>query len=167
MKIAHSAINLQTVDLEDKENSPSAPITVTPLAFESLGVRSMCTLVKTKDVTVLLDAGVALGPRFKLMPHPLEYIARNEARKRIERAAVDAKVVTISHYHNDHHTPNFTDPVWLGSSHESLERIYKGKIVLAKEPRRRINAAQRRRGWMVKQTADKLAEKFVSADGET
>ena len=78
----------------------------------------MCTLVKTKDVTVLLDAGVALGPRFRLMPHPFEYRARDEARKRIEKAAVDAKVVTISHYHNDHHTPNFADPVWLGSSPE-------------------------------------------------
>ena len=142
-------------------------ITVTPLAFESLGVRSMCTLVETKDVTVLLDAGVALGPRFRLMPHPFEYRARDEARKRIEKAAVDAKVVTISHYHNDHHTPNFADPVWLGSSPESLERIYKGKIVLAKEPRRKINTAQRRRGWMFKQTAEKLAEKFVSADGQS
>jgi uncharacterized protein len=127
----------------------------------------MCTLVKTKDITVLLDAGVALGPRFRLMPHPREYLARDEARKRIEKAAIDAKVVTISHYHNDHHTPNFADPVWLGSSPESLERIYKGKIVLAKEPRRKINTAQRRRGWMFKQTAEKLAEKFVSADGET
>ncbi len=127
----------------------------------------MCTLVRTKDVSVLLDAGVALGPRFRLMPHPLEYRARDEARKRIEKAAVDAKVVTISHYHNDHHTPNFADPVWLGSSPESLERIYKGKIVLAKEPRQKINTAQRRRGWMFKQTAEKLAEKFVSADGES
>jgi uncharacterized protein len=142
-------------------------ITVTPLAFESLGVRSMCTLVKTKDVSVLLDAGVALGPRFRLMPHPLEYRARDEARERIEKAAVDAKVVTISHYHNDHHTPNFADPIWLGSSPESLERIYKGKIVLVKEPRRKINAAQRRRGWMFKQTAEKIAEKFASADGES
>ncbi len=143
------------------------PITVTPLAFESLGVRSMCTLVKTKDVSVLLDAGVALGPRFRLMPHPQEYKARDEARKRIESAAVDAKVVTISHYHNDHHTPNYADPVWLGSSPESLERIYKGKIVLAKDSRQRINTAQRRRGWMFKQTAEKLAEKFVAADGES
>ena len=142
-------------------------ITVTPLAFESLGVRSMCTLVKTKDVSVLLDAGVALGPRFRLMPHPQEYRARDEARSRIENAAVDAKIVTISHYHNDHHTPNFADPVWLGSSPESLERIYKGKIVLAKDSRRRINTAQRRRGWMFRQTAEKIAEKFVAADGES
>ena len=140
-------------------------ITVTPLAFESLGVRSMCTLVRTRDVTLLLDAGVALGPRFRLMPHPREYRARDEARKRIEDAAAIAKVVTISHYHNDHHTPNFEDPVWLGSSPESTERIYKDKIVLAKDSRRKINTAQRRRGWMFRQTAEKLAAKYEIADG--
>lgn len=142
-------------------------IAVTPLAFESLGVRSMCTLAKTRDVTVLLDAGVALGPRFRLMPHPQEYMARNEARKRIEEAADTAKVVTISHYHNDHHTPNFADPVWLGSSPESQERIYKDKIVLVKDSRRKINTAQRRRGWMFKQATEKLAGKFEVADGRT
>ena len=142
-------------------------ITVTPLAFESLGVRSMCTLVKTRDVTLLLDAGVALGPRFRLMPHPREYRARDEARKRIEDAAAGANVVTISHYHNDHHTPNYEDPVWLGSTPDSAERIYKDKIVLAKDSRRKINAAQRRRGWMFRQKAEKLAAKFEVADGRT
>lgn len=142
-------------------------IAVTPLAFESLGVRSMCTLARTRDVTILLDAGVALGPRFRLMPHPQEYMARNEARKRIEEAADTAKVVTISHYHNDHHTPNFADPIWLGSSPESQERIYKDKIVLVKDSRRKINTAQRRRGWMFKQATEKLAGKFEVADGRT
>src|SRR3989449_3593482 len=141
-----------------------AGINVTPLAFESLGVRSMCTLVQTKDITVLLDAGVALGPRFRLMPHPREFRSRDEARKRIEEAADKATVVTISHYHHDHHTPNFADPVWLGSSQESFERIYKGKIVLAKDSRRKINTAQRRRGWMFRQATEKLAEKFETAD---
>ena len=144
-----------------------AGINVTPLAFESLGVRSMCTLVQTKDVTVLLDAGVALGPRFRLMPHPREFRERDEARKRIEEAADKAKVVTISHYHHDHHTPNFVDPVWLGSSPESFERIYKGKIVLAKDSRRKINTAQRRRGWMFRQATEKLAEKFEAADARS
>ena len=141
-------------------------ITVTPLAFESMGVRPMSTLVKTRDVTILLDAGVALGPRFRLMPHPREYEARDEARKRIEEAAATARIVTISHYHNDHHTPNFADPVWLGSSPESLEHIYKDKIVLAKDSRRKINTAQRRRGWMFRQIAEKLAAKFEVADGQ-
>src|SRR5438445_13783108 len=96
-----------------------AGIRVTPLAFERLGVRSMCTLVQTKDVTILLDAGVALGPRFRLMPHTREFRARDEARKRIEEAADRAKIVAVSHYHHDHHTPNFVDPVWLGSNQES------------------------------------------------
>jgi len=144
-----------------------AGIRATPLAFESLGVRSMCTLVQTTDVTVLLDAGVALGPRFRLMPHPKEFHARDEARKRIEKAADKATIVTISHYHHDHHTPNFVDPVWLGSSQESFERIYKGKIVLAKDSRRKVNTAQRRRGWMFRQAAEKIAEKFEAADGRS
>jgi uncharacterized protein len=127
----------------------------------------MCTLVQTKDVTVLLDAGVALGPRFRLMPHPREFRARDEARKRIEEAADKAEVITISHYHHDHHTPSFTDPVWLGSSQESFERIYKGKTVLAKDSRRKINTAQRRRGWMFRQAAEKIAGKFEAADGRS
>ncbi len=125
----------------------------------------MCTLVKTRDVGIVLDAGVALGPRFRLMPHPDEYRARDEARRRIEEAAADSQVITISHYHNDHHTPNFDDPVWLGSNAGSLERIYKGKIVLVKDSRRKINTAQRRRGWMFRQSAEKIAGKFETADG--
>jgi uncharacterized protein len=144
-----------------------AAITVTPLAFESLGVRSMCTLVRTRDVTVLLDAGVALGPRFRLMPHPVEYKALNEARERITAAAAKAKVVTISHYHNDHHTPNFVDPVWLACSPELSEKTYGGKVVLVKDFRKKINTAQRRRGWMFKQASEKWAEKIEAADGQT
>src|SRR2546428_711106 len=118
----------------------------------------MCTLVRTRDVTVLLDAGVALGPRFRLMPHPREFRARDEARERINEAAAKAKVITISHYHNDHHTPNYLDPVWLGSTPELSEKTYSGKIVLAKDFRSNINTAQRRRGWMFKQSAAKWAE---------
>ena len=127
----------------------------------------MCTLVQTRDVTVLLDAGVALGPRFRLMPHPLEYRALNEARERITAAAAKARVVTISHYHNDHHTPNFIDPVWLASNPEVSEKTYRGKTVLVKDFRKKINTAQRRRGWMFKQAAEKWAEKFEAADGLT
>ena len=127
----------------------------------------MCTLVRTRDVTLLLDAGVALGLRFRLMPHPKEFKARDEARERINQAAEKAQVVTISHYHNDHHTPNYIDPVWLGSSPELSERTYRGKIVLAKDFRKKINTAQRKRGWMFKQAAEKWAKKIEVADGTT
>jgi len=142
-------------------------VTTTPLAFESLGVRSMCTLVSTKDVSVLLDAGVALGPRFRLMPHPREYEALANARQRIEEAALNAEVVTVSHYHNDHHTPGYLEPVWLGSSPASAEKIYSGKLVLVKDARQKVNTSQRRRGWMFRQSVGKLASRLEVADGQS
>ncbi|RLI05497.1 hypothetical protein DRO22_02660 [Candidatus Bathyarchaeota archaeon] len=92
-------------------------IRVHPLAFESFGVRSMCTYVETPDIKVLLDAGVALGPnRFGFPPHPREYAALKERREIIVKTAEKADVVTISHYHFDHHTPSFTDWANLWSS---------------------------------------------------
>ena len=42
---------------------------ITPLAADSLGARSMATLVATPDVTILLDPSVRLGPyRYDLPP---------------------------------------------------------------------------------------------------
>jgi len=46
---------------------------VAPVGEESLGVRSMCLYVETRDVRILFDAGVSLAPRrFGLPPHPRE-----------------------------------------------------------------------------------------------
>lgn len=140
-----------------------------PLAAESFGVRSMCTLVKTPDVTVLLDAGVSLAPfRFSLLPHPIEFLAIARLRRRIAEAADKAQVITISHYHFDHHTPSFED--WLVNWTQGIEtakQIYSGKIVLMKNPKERINSSQRQRAWMFKKTAGKYAKKLESADGIT
>ena len=87
-------------------------IKVLPLAAESLGVRSMCTFVETLDMQIVLDAGVSLCPmRFGLLPHPLEFKAIDEARRRIAEAAGKAEIVSLSHYHFDHHTPSYED--WL------------------------------------------------------
>jgi len=140
---------------------------ITPIGFESLGVRSMCTYVETPDLRVLIDAGVALGPRFRLLPHPREYRARNECRKRIREYAGKADIVVVSHYHNDHHTPNYTETVWLGCSLEESEQIYQDKIVLMKDIRNAINFSQRRRGWMFQRFVRKLGSKCEIADGQT
>jgi hypothetical protein len=143
-------------------------IKVRPLAFESFGVRSMCTLVETPDVKVLLDAGVALGPsRFGLPPHPKEYRALKERRGLIVEAAEKADIVTVSHYHFDHHTPSFTDWANLWSSAEIAEQIYRGKIVLAKSFRSKINFSQRRRGWLFRKGGGELAAKLEYADGKS
>ena len=143
-------------------------VRVTPLAAESLGVRSMCTYVETPDVKILLDAGASLGPsRWGLPPHPREYKALAKCRERISRAAEKTDAITISHYHFDHHTPSFTDWFCNWSSAEIARKIYEGKTVLAKNHRSKINYSKRRRGWMFRKTSGKHARKVEQADGRT
>ncbi len=144
-----------------------AALRVVPIGFESFGVRSMCTFVETSDVRVLIDAGVALGQRFGKLPHPREYMARDQCRTRIREYAQKADVIVVSHYHNDHHTPNYTETVWLGSSAEESEQIYRDKIVLTKDIRNAINFSQRRRGWMFQRFVKKIGGKCEIADGKT
>jgi len=150
-------------------NSPLSSIKVTPLAAESFGVRSMCTLVETPDVTVLLDAGVSLCPyRLGLPPHPFEFQTIAKLRGKIAEAADKAEVVTISHYHFDHHTPSFED--WLVNwteANSTARQIYEDKIVLVKNPKEQINASQRERAWMFQKTGGKYAKKLEPADGKT
>jgi len=143
-------------------------INVTPLAAESFGVRSMSTYVETSDVKALLDAGASLGPRrLGFPPHPREYEAMTECRERMSKAAEEADVVTVSHYHFDHHTPSFMDWFCNWSSAEMAGRIYEGKLVLVKDYRAMINFSQRRRGWMFKKTGGNDAERLEVADGRT
>lgn len=141
-------------------------VSVTPLAFESFGVRSMCTYVETPDLKILVDAGISLGQRFGLLPHPKEYGAREECRRRVAEAADKAAVVAISHWHFDHYTPSYTDTVWTGSDAEVAKQIYQDKIVLAKDIRRSINFSQRRRGWIFQKFAEKIAKRIEVADGK-
>ncbi|MGQ9507502.1 MAG: MBL fold metallo-hydrolase, partial [Candidatus Bathycorpusculaceae bacterium] len=136
---------------------------------ESLGVRSMCTFVETPDIRILLDAGVSLCPnRFGLPPHPLEFKAIENARRKIVESAEKAEIVTLSHYHFDHHTPSYED--WLcnwTAKDETAKQIYEGKIVLIKNPKEKINFSQRRRGWIFQKTGGKYAKKLEIADGKT
>ena len=142
-------------------------IKVTPLAAESFGVRSMCTYVETPDVKILLDAGVSLCPnRFGLPPHPKEFEAIIECRRRIAHSAEKADIITLSHYHFDHYTPSFED--WLSQWTEPAEtarQIYQDKIVLIKNPKENINPSQRQRAWMFQETAGKYVGKLEVADG--
>lgn len=143
-------------------------IKVIPLAAESFGVRSMCTLVKTPDAKILLDAGVSLSPnRFGLPPHPIEFQTIVRLRKQIAEAANKTEIVTISHYHFDHHTPSFED--WLVNwteAKETAKQIYADKRVLLKNPREKINPSQRHRAWLFHKTGGKHAKTLENADGK-
>jgi predicted metallo-beta-lactamase superfamily hydrolase len=106
---------------------------ITPLAAESLGVRSAAFSVETADVRVLIDPGVSLAPRrFGLPPHPLEIKAMNESWRAIKEFAAKAEVLVITHYHFDHFDP--TEPF-----------VFNGKTLLVKHPKENINASQRSR----------------------
>ena len=106
---------------------------ITPLAGESLGVRSMATLVETEDVRILIDPSAALGPsRYGLPPTPEELKALSDAKTRIRQTAKSCGVFVITHYHYDHYDPD--------------EQFYFGKKVFAKSIEENINKSQTGRG---------------------
>lgn len=107
---------------------------ILPIAFDSLGTRSMATFIKTKDVRILIDPGVSLAPiRYSLPPHPVELQKLKEHWSEVVKFAEKAEILIITHYHYDHHNPS-----------DNLE-IYERKIVLLKHPTEKINLSQKRR----------------------
>ncbi|MEM1658280.1 MAG: MBL fold metallo-hydrolase [Candidatus Jordarchaeales archaeon] len=126
---------------------------VTFLASESLGTRSMSTVVKAGRLTILIDPGVALAPRrYGLPPHPIELERMNEHWGKIKEAAATADVIIVTHYHYDHHNPH--DP-----------SIYKDKIVLVKHPTKKINASQKRRAAFFLEQVKPFAGVIEYSDG--
>ena len=121
----------------------------------------MCTLVETPDVSMLLDAGISLCPyRYNLPPHQVEFQTIQNLRGKIAQAADQAQIITISHYHFDHHTPSFEDWVvnWT-EANETARQIYQDKEVLAKNPKEKINASQRQRAWMFQKNRRQIRQK--------
>lgn len=105
---------------------------VTPLAADSLGVRSMATYVECGQTRILIDPGATLAPnRFNLAPAEEEWEALRRANDRISAYAARASLVFVSHYHEDHfrHDPGF----------------YAGLTVWAKDPTRHVGGRQAQR----------------------
>lgn len=91
------------------------------LGAESLGVRSLCTVVMTSNRKVVIDHGIALGfRRHGLLPHPAQVIASERTKRLIKKALEDATDIVISHYHGDHHPLVDANPYQL-----SVERVAK------------------------------------------
>ncbi len=139
---------------------------VIPLASESLGVRSLTTFVEASGVKILIDPGVALGPkRYGLPPAETEIRTLHQMRRKLQGYARRADVVTISHYHYDHHTP-FFEGLYESSSEEYAREIYSGKLLFIKHPRENINFSQRKRSWAFLKNAEPIAKKIEFADGK-
>ena len=105
---------------------------VTPLAAESLGVRSVATYVECGQTRILIDPGAMLAPsRFNLEPVEEEWDALRRANDRISAYATRASLIFVSHYHEDHfrHDPAF----------------YAGRRLWAKDPKRHVSGRQAQR----------------------
>lgn len=122
-----------------------------PISFDSMGVRSMATYVETEDVKILIDPGAALGPRrYGLPPAKEEYEELEIARSKIRDYALQSDVLTISHYHYDHHDPDAD--------------FYDGKVVYAKDRLKSINRSQKERGKYFEDRVKGRCE-LIYADG--
>jgi predicted metallo-beta-lactamase superfamily hydrolase len=106
---------------------------IVPLAFDSLGTRSMATYVETKGLKLVIDPAVSIAPnRFGLMPHKTEIARMEKQWAEIKKMVKKSSVLIITHYHYDHYNPEEPE-------------IYKGKTVLLKNPLDNVNDSQAER----------------------
>jgi hypothetical protein len=126
---------------------------ITPLAADSLGTRSMATFVETPDVRILVDPSVRLAPyRYDLPPHPTEEERQRAHWRAIRDAAKRADVLTVSHYHYDHHNPD-------------APSIFRGKLALLKDGKFHINRSQRERAGAFVRALKSYPKEVQVADG--
>ncbi|MCD6340916.1 MAG: hypothetical protein J7L51_03085 [Desulfurococcales archaeon] len=126
------------------------------IGFDSLGVRSMASVIYTDDVSIFIDPAVSLAPwRFSLKPHPLELKQLECVASKICEVAKDVDVIVLTHYHYDHHDPGKHVPV----------DIYEGKDVIIKDPRNNINVSQRIRASRFLKLIKDKARNIIVGDG--
>ncbi len=138
-----------------------------PLAFESMGVRSMATFVET-DQRILIDPGTSIAPkRFGFPPWKDEFDALHETRARVQEYAAKADILTISHYHHDHFTP-FSLGRYLDSSPHYAEEMYRDKKLFIKHPTEKINKSQQNRARLFLKNLKRLRTRDIHyADGNS
>lgn len=129
------------------------------LAFDSFGVKSSCIFVKTKDIKICVDPGIAVETNSFPLPLKTRLSLVKKYKKRISLACSKADIITISHYHYDHYQP--------------IKNWYKDKILLIKDPKNYINKSQTGRAAeflkLIKETAKeiKIADNKEFKFGET
>jgi len=129
------------------------------IAFDSMGVRSMATLVETTSGVFFIDPGAALAPRrYNLPPHELELKALEESLSKIHSTLSSVDYIIITHYHRDHH-------LYRAGERE----YYRGKVIYAKNMYIDINPSQRIRAHVLyrKMSVESLARQVVFVDGKT
>lgn len=101
------------------------------IAFDSMGAKSSCTLVKTPDTSILIDPGAAIMQKSFPLNDSGKYFYLECAIERIRKEMRSAEHIVISHYHFDHYMID----------DDSCE-IYLNTDLWIKDPNRWINHSQ-------------------------
>ena len=73
------------------------------IGTESLGVRGLCCVVKTRGRKIIIDPGVALGYRRSgLLPHPFQVAVGERVKEKILKELKESTDIILSHFHGDH-----------------------------------------------------------------
>ncbi len=127
---------------------------IIPIAFDSLGTRSMATYVETADIKVVIDPAVALGKmRYDLPPHPMELERESKHWAAIQQYSRQADALIVTHYHYDHHNPSQPD-------------IFRDKIALLKHPQEKINKSQQERAAYFLDVLGSIPDRVEYSDGK-
>ena len=129
------------------------------LAADSMGVRSMATVVEVGGVKIAIDPGVSYAPRrYGLPPHPRELKRLEEKKNLIYQELLDTDIIVITHYHYDHYL-----------YHDEEAEYYEGKILFIKDPRNNINVSQRIRAHRLlkKMGVENLAKELHILDNRS
>ncbi|MEO0185786.1 MAG: hypothetical protein ABIL20_08330, partial [candidate division WOR-3 bacterium] len=126
---------------------------VLPVAFDSLGARSMATYVETRDIKIFIDPGVSVSPdRYSLPPHKIEIDRHRKLWGDIKKWVSLSDIVIITHYHYDHHNPNEPE-------------IFKNKDIFIKNPHEYINESQKHRASYFLIQIENYKRNVIIADG--
>ncbi|MCE4607898.1 MAG: hypothetical protein F7B61_02925 [Caldisphaeraceae archaeon] len=131
------------------------PFEVSIIASDSMGVRSLATLVIACNKRIGVDLGASIAPRrYGLPPHELELKRLEEALSEIEKAVTFSDILIITHYHYDHYLKDKAE-------------LYYGKELFVKDYKKGINRSQAFRAKMFLE-GNKVIEKsnVKIADGK-
>ncbi|MDI6639749.1 MAG: MBL fold metallo-hydrolase [Methanocellales archaeon] len=101
------------------------------VAFDSFGVKSMCTKIVSEDLRILIDPGIAIETNSFPLPLLDRMMLVRRYERKIKNAVKDCDVIILTHYHYDHHIPEGD--------------LYRGKRLLVKHPTENINKSQKNR----------------------
>jgi predicted metallo-beta-lactamase superfamily hydrolase len=132
---------------------PSGPhLKIQAVAFDSFGVKAMCTAVRTPEITILIDPGVSAQSEQFPLPDLLRRQLLQDYEAAVIAAARQSEIIVISHYHLDHFLDR-RDP-----------ELYGGKIIFAKSPDD-LPPKQQETARRFFQMIDGLPREVIRADG--